>query len=174
MTTQQITLRLATRRDAELISAFSRKTFYDTFAPFNTRNDMDIFLNEQFTKASLIREVGIPTNTFYLAYAGDNLAGYVKLRQSESPAALKEFTTLEIARIYADRQMIGRGVGKLLMQCSIDVARQLNKQVIWLAVWEKNQRAFDFYKSWGFEIFGEQVFLLGADLQKDWMMKKQL
>ena len=172
--TRQITLRLATRRDAELIAAFSRKTFYDTVAPFNTRSDMDIFLNEQFTKASLVREVGMPTNIFYLAYAGETLAGYVKLRLSESPAALKKFTTLEIARIYADQQMIGKGVGKLLMQCSIDVARQLNKQVIWLAVWEKNQRAFDFYAKWGFEIFSEQVFLLGTDLQKDWMMKKEL
>lgn len=64
MTAEQITLRLATTRDAETIAAISRKTFYDTFAEFNTAEDIRIFLNEQFTKESLIKEVGVRYNTF--------------------------------------------------------------------------------------------------------------
>lgn len=38
----------------------------------------------------------------------------------------------------------------------------------------KNKRAFEFYLKWGFEIFSSQVFLLGNDVQKDWVMKKNL
>jgi ribosomal protein S18 acetylase RimI-like enzyme len=70
--------------------------------------------------------------------------------------------------------MIGKGVGKKLMQTSHEVAEQRKKQILWLAVWKENQRAIDFYEHWGFEIFGEQDFLLGDDLQKDWLMKKAI
>lgn len=81
---------------------------------------------------------------------------------------------LEIARLYVLKDKIGTGVGKGLMISSIDIAKQKSKQVIWLGVWEKNARAIDFYTKWGFEKFGEQEFLLGNDLQNDWLMKKEL
>ncbi|MEJ7740757.1 MAG: GNAT family N-acetyltransferase [Chitinophagaceae bacterium] len=174
MTAEQITLRLATTRDAETIAAISRKTFYDTFAEFNTAEDIRIFLNEQFTKESLIKEVGVRYNTFFLAYQGHDVAGYVKLRDHLIPRELKGEQAMEIARIYATHEMIGKGVGKKLMQHSIEVSKQRNKQVIWLAVWEKNERAMEFYTKWGFEIFSKQIFILGTDLQKDWLMKKRL
>jgi ribosomal protein S18 acetylase RimI-like enzyme len=65
-------------------------------------------------------------------------------------------------------------VGKLLMQESITIGREKGKDIIWLGVWEKNQRAINFYSSWGFEKFGECDFLLGDDMQRDWLMKKKL
>jgi ribosomal protein S18 acetylase RimI-like enzyme len=39
-----------------------------------------------------------------------------------------------------------------------------------LGVWEHNPRALAFYKRWGFEIVGRQAFLLGQDLQQDFVM----
>ena len=170
----EITVRPATSEDAEIIADLSRDTFYETFAPSNKPEDIAQFLNEQFTRQSLIEEVKVPSNTFFLAYAGNELAGYVKLRDRSNPRELKGLTSLEIARIYATGKMIGKGVGKKLMEISIEIARQRKKHAIWLAVWEKNQRAIDFYSSWGFEVFSKQIFVLGSDLQKDWMMKKML
>ncbi len=167
-------IRQATRADAELIADFSRQTFFETFAPQNTPGDMEIFMKEQFTKESLIAEVSVPSNIFLLAYTAGELAGYVKLRDALTPPALKEIKSLEIARLYAATQMIGKGVGKMLMQCSVNLARQKRKQAIWLAVWEKNDRAYNFYTRWGFEVFSNQLFILGTDLQKDWLMKRML
>ena len=60
------------------------------------------------------------------------------------------------------------------MQRSIDICREKNKEVLWLGVWEKNQRAIDFYTRWGFEKFDETTFLLGDDLQNDWLMRKTI
>lgn len=174
MHTQKITIRPASREDAETIADLSRVTFYETFAPANKPENMEIFLKEQFTRESLVEEVRFPTNTFFLAFSEKKLAGYVKLRDRNSPKELKGLTSLEIARIYATTEMIGKGVGKKLMETSIELAAQKMKQAVWLAVWEKNQRAIDFYTSWGFEVFSKQVFVLGNDLQKDWLMKKLL
>jgi ribosomal protein S18 acetylase RimI-like enzyme len=169
-----LVIRHATKQDAELIADISRQTFYDTFAADNTKEDMDLFLNEQFTKGKLMLEVGTLENIFLLAYDGDEVAGYAKLREDRSPAALKKFRTMEIARLYSMTHLIGRGVGKILMQSCLDVAKGKDKEVVWLGVWEKNQRAIDFYTKWGFEKFGETSFLLGTDVQCDWLMRKIL
>lgn len=169
-----LTIRKATKDDAVLVADLSRQTFYDTFAADNRKEDMDLFLTKQFTKGRLMLEVGAPENTFLLAYYGKEIAGYVKLRESKQPKSLGTKNALEIARLYAVASMIGKGVGKTLMQASIDMAKERGREVIWLGVWERNLRAIAFYQKWGFEKFDEWDFLLGNDVQRDWLMKKQL
>jgi len=169
-----LTVRYATNNDATLIADISRQTFYETFAAENRKEDMDKFLREQFTKGKLIMEVGNMENIFLLVYSGDDVAGYAKLREAKQPEKLKNVKTMEIARIYAMPNMIGKGVGNLLMKTSISIAKEKGKEVIWLGVWEKNIRAIDFYKKWGFEKFDVSDFLLGDDVQCDWLMKKEL
>lgn len=169
-----LVIREATPADARLIADISQQTFYETFAPFNRQEDMHKFLNQQFTRGKLILEVGAKENIFLLAYIDDMIAGYVKLRDERVPPAMGNVQAMEVARLYAMTSMIGKGVGAQLMQCSIDIARQKEKDWIWLGVWEKNQRAIDFYTRWGFEKFDETDFLLGDDIQKDWLMKRHL
>ncbi len=169
-----LTVRYATNEDAVLIADISRQTFYETFAPENRKEDMDKFLSEQFTRGKLIMEVANMENIFLLAYSGDVVAGYAKLREAIQPKKLQNVKTLEIARIYAMTSMIGKGIGHLLMQTSISIAKEKGKEIIWLGVWEKNIRAIDFYKKWGFEKFDASDFLLGDEVQCDLLMKKEL
>lgn len=169
-----ITIREALISDAELIADLSRETFYETFASQNTKEDMDQFLNEVFTRDELIKEVSASGNIFLLAYSDDAVAGYVRLREFNKPPSLGNVVTMEIARIYVVKEFIGKGVGAALMQESLDLSKKLNKDVAWLGVWEKNQRAIDFYIKWGFEKFDEHEFILGSDVQTDWLMKKEL
>jgi len=52
---------------------------------------------------------------------------------------------------------------------------QTNKvKYIWLGVWEKNQKAIDFYEKNGFVSFDKHIFVLGDDKQTDIMMKMEL
>jgi diamine N-acetyltransferase len=170
----QIHLRLARKEDAELIADLSRQTFYETFASQNTKEDMDKFMNEQFTKEALMKEVGAEGNIFLIAFINDEAVGYVKMREGEIRPELMNRPAIEIARIYAVNKMIGKGIGSALMQKCIDIAKEKNREVIWLGVFKKNQPAIDFYTKWGFEIFAEHSFLLGNDLQMDWLMKKEI
>jgi ribosomal protein S18 acetylase RimI-like enzyme len=131
-------------------------------------------MNEQFTYDRLVAEVGLPSNIFIVAEIGDEVAGYARLRESEAPAALNDLPSIEIARIYAVQTMIGKGIGNALMKKCIEIAYDMGKRVIWLGVWEKNQRAIQFYQKWGFEKFDEHDFVLGNDVQRDWLMRKPL
>ena len=133
-----LSIREAAVADAGLIADLSRQTFYDTFAPHNTAADMTKFLDEQFTRGRLLLEVGQPQNSFYLAYADGEVAAYLKLREGRKAQGLKSTSALEIARLYAWSNMIGKGVGKLLMQKSMDVVRQKEEEIICLCVMEKH------------------------------------
>ncbi len=169
---QPINVRHASPSDAELIADLSRQTFYETYASYNTKEDMDKFMNEQFTRQALMKEVETPGNIFLLAYSDNEVKGYVRMREGKTPSELDNLNIIEIARIYACTNAIGKGVGSILMQKCIEVAKENGKQIIWLSVWPKNQRAVDFYIKWGFEKFAEQIFILGNDVQRDWLMKK--
>ena len=135
---------------------------------------MDKFLREQFTKGRLMLEVGSPENSFLLAYFDEKVAGYIKLREGKQPIELIGTASLELARLYVVKDFIGKRIGAALMQKAIAVAKEKSKHIIWLGVWEKNQRAIDFYHRFGFTKFGECDFLLGNDMQRDWLMKKEL
>ncbi|OQY95474.1 MAG: hypothetical protein B6D37_05635 [Sphingobacteriales bacterium UTBCD1] len=169
-----ITVREAKINDAGIIADMSRKTFYETYAPYNRAEDMDHFMNEIFTKNELMNEVGATNNIFLLAYADGQVAGYVRMREFNSPPTLEKVPAMEIARIYVMKEFIGQGVGAALMQRCMEISIALKKEMVWLGVWEKNFRAMKFYKKWGFEKFSETVFILGRSVQKDWLMKKKL
>lgn len=169
-----IKVRLATKHDAELIADMSRQTFYDTFASQNTKENMAKFMNEQFTKGALVREVGTKNNIFLLALDRERPVGYARMREKNNPPSLGTANAIEIARIYAATNEIGKGIGKALMQKCVEIAKAGKREVVWLGVWEKNQRAIDFYIKWGFEKFADHDFILGNDVQKDWLMKKTL
>jgi diamine N-acetyltransferase len=169
-----IIIRFAEFKDAELIADISRRTFYETFASQNTKENMDKFMNETFSKEALMKEVTTPGNIFLLAYDGEEPVGYVRMRQNNNPAELGNIDVIEIARIYATANSIGKGVGKALMQKCIEIAMEKKVAAIWLGVFQANHRAIDFYTKWGFEKFSTHVFMLGDDPQMDWLMKKTL
>jgi len=170
----ELSIIVAGPEHAELIADLSRKTFFDTFAASNTRENMDMFMEVQFTKKALMEEVGAEENIFLLAFRGVEPVGYVRMRESTSPEQLGNLPAIEIARIYAVQDIIGKGVGSALMEKSLQIAQAKNKQLVWLGVWEHNYRAIDFYNRWGFTKFGEHPFILGTDMQTDWMMVKHL
>jgi len=174
MGTDNIIIKIADRSDAAVIADLSRKTFYDSFAPFNTKENMDKFMAEQFSREALMQELGMAGNIFLIALLDNTAVGYVRMRKSENPPELGNVPAIEIARIYVEQTVIGKGVGaKLLKQC-IEIARARNEKIVWLGVWEHNPRAIAFYSKWGFEKFGSHDFMLGDDRQTDWYMKKNL
>jgi len=170
-----VQISIAGRTDAELIADLSRRTFCDTFAPHNTPENMDLFLNTQFTREQLMDQVGAPRNIFLLAHLNDEAVGYARLYEgTELPPAIAGSEVIEISRLYAGQQVIGKGVGKALMQACIDLGREKGKEWIWLGVWEHNHRAIAFYEKMGFGIFDRHIFLLGRDIQYDWLMRRRL
>jgi ribosomal protein S18 acetylase RimI-like enzyme len=170
-----ITIRIATVADAALIADLSRETFYNAFAIHNTKADIDKFMNEVFTREKLMSELNLPDNIFLLAYTGDEVAGYVRMRDKNIPeTSLGTDNIIEISRIYTASSIIGKGVGSALLSECIAIAKQKQREYIWLGVWEKNDSAIRLYERFGFKRFGEHPFILGDDAQTDWLMMRKI
>src|SRR5215469_5710122 len=103
MENNEIRLRIATHADAALVADLARRTFYDTFAPYNTEANMRMYLEEQFPRELQMAQVGASGNTFFLAFAGDEAVGFASMRESEPPAGLKGERTIEIGQLYSDQ-----------------------------------------------------------------------
>jgi diamine N-acetyltransferase len=168
----KIDIRRATLDDAALLADVGAKTFRDTFGADNTPEDMDAYLAASFGENKQAAELADPNVIFLIAEIGKSVAGFVQLHSDQRSNGVIGASPIELARIYATQEWIGRGVGTALMQASIAEARHRGHDVLWLGVWERNTHAQTFYRKWGFVQVGTHVFQLGSDAQTDFVMQK--
>lgn len=167
-------IRNATTKDARLLSELGAKTFYETFAKDNTPENIDAYLKESFSPEIQFNELSAPDIIFIIAESEGMPIGYAQLMVGNRDESVKGTKPLEIRRIYATRENMGRGVGSELMKAAIHEARARGCDCIWLGVWEKNSRAIAFYKKWGFREVGTHLFMVGDDPQNDFTMELEL
>ncbi len=151
-----------------------RQTFYETYAAYNSAEDMLQYVNTYYTDEKLFQEFEEERSIFLIAVGDDVATGFAKMRTAKKQPELAEKKQIEIERIYVLQQFHGLKIGYALMTSCEEKAKEMHYEVIWLGVWKKNLSAIRFYEKAGFEIFGEQIFRLGADEQTDWLMKKEL
>ncbi|HEX5167527.1 MAG TPA: GNAT family N-acetyltransferase [Cyclobacteriaceae bacterium] len=168
----KVLIRKAGVDDVEVIQKFGTKTFWESFGKFNTHENMNFYIEKSFSYEQIMRELVELETEFHLAYVDQRIAGYTKIHFNKSVDRLKSDKALEIERIYVDREFHGKNLGKVLLDKCFEIAEAKGMNVVWLGVWEHNPRAIAFYQKWGFEKFGEHVFMLGTDAQNDWLMKK--
>lgn len=164
-------IRYGTVEDAKILSEFGAKAFYDSFAKDNTEENIRMYLKKTYSPEIQLQELSHPDVLFLIAEIDSKIVGYAKLNLNSRDVSIRSAKTLEIERIYAAKDYIGKGVGKELMQAGIDKARQRGCDSVWLGVWEKNPRAINFYKNWGFQEVGTHIFMIGDDPQKDFIME---
>jgi diamine N-acetyltransferase len=167
---KNITVRYAAAEDAALLAELGVRTFYDTFAKYNTPENMSTYLGLSFGVKLQTEELADPAVRYLIAESDGKAIGYSKLKFGSTAEGITDPYPVELERLYSLQDWIGAGVGNALMQASLDVAAELSANVIWLGVWEKNPRAIAFYRKWGFEEFGTHDFLLGNDVQTDLLM----
>lgn len=127
-------IRLCTMDGLPELRNLSINTFYETFAPMNTAEDMENYLATSFDEAKFRRELSDSNTDFFFVYSGEELAGYIKLNEAPSQSDVNDKTSLEIKRIYILLKYQGEGLGALLMDKAISTARERGKEYIWLGV----------------------------------------
>jgi ribosomal protein S18 acetylase RimI-like enzyme len=170
----ELVIRRATVHDAEVLSAFARRQFVETFAAQNDPDDLALFLDTTFTPALQRAELLEPHRSYWLLEVDGALAGYVLLNDGAHEDGVVAAHPVELQRFYIDRAWHGRGMAARLMAHAVDTARALGGDVLWLGVWEENPRAIRFYEKQGFVRVGAHVFMVGTDAQTDAIMARTL
>ena len=173
---ENIVVRRAEAEDIDGLADFAARSFRDTFEADNDVRNIDDYLRSSLTATSLRDGFNDASNLFLIAVQeGEDVpVGYATLCTKSHDPSINGQNTIEIERIYADKRVIGCGVGAALMRACLNVAEDLGCEAIWLGVWEKNERAIRFYERWKFTPVGVRQFALGSELQDDLVMSRKL
>jgi ribosomal protein S18 acetylase RimI-like enzyme len=160
--------------DLPQLQKIGKTTFAETFTEHNIKEDLDKYLEESFSNEKLSSELNNPHSSFYFAEIENNVVGYLKINFGASQTELKDNEALEIERIYVLQAFHGKKLGQALYEKANSIAKEMKVNYVWLGVWEKNNKAIQFYKKNGFVPFDTHIFKLGNDEQTDIMMKLAL
>ncbi|GGK60827.1 N-acetyltransferase family protein [Rufibacter glacialis] len=168
------TFRPGTSADAALLADLGWRTFDETFAAYNKPEDMEVFRPTMYAPEIQAAELADPHTEFLLVEAAGEAVAYVKWNTAPAPAEISGKRPFQISRLYLLKAWTGRGLGDTLMKTSLGRAQQNGHDVVWLTVWESNERAIRFYQKYGFKEVGELAFVLGADVQRDLYMQREV
>ncbi|MGM0934684.1 MAG: GNAT family N-acetyltransferase [Bacteroidota bacterium] len=160
--------------DLEPLQKIGKQTFEDAFGSQNTKDNMERYLESNFSKEKIRTELLDKNSEFYFAKMDQQIVGYLKVNYGDSQTEFQDEKALEIERIYVIQEFLGKKIGQILYDKAIEIAKKRNSDYVWLGVWEENPRAIRFYEKNGFIKFDEHTFDLGGDAQTDILMKKEL
>lgn len=169
-----IVIKKVTVSDCKDLEKIARTTFSETFLEHNTTENLNNYLQENITFDHLKSQIENRNSLFYIAMLNVEIVGYLKINFAQAQTELQDKTALEIERIYVLKKYQNQKIGQVFIEKSISIAIKMNIKYIFLGVWEHNLNAIRFYKKNKFEIFDTHFFSIGADIQTDYLMKKNL
>ena len=169
-----LTIRKATSADAQVLSDLALKIFIDTFGPRNTPEDLEIHRKKSYSREIQLSEINDPSLIYLIAEVEGSAAGFAMIGQPRSESCSKFEKPIELFRFYVDKAWHGKGIAQPLMRECENIARALGGKTICLSVWLENPRAIRFYEKIGFRKEGTQPYILGNDVQTDWVMARDV
>ena len=166
-----IAYRDARTDDAPAIARFAASKFIEAYLDKSTPAVLTGYANHNFTEQNVRAEIDGADTRLILAEDEQGIAAYALVRYDSFPDCdIDAARPAQIQRIYVDPRWQGTGVARELMGRCTAGARAVGCDVVWLAVWDDNPRAIRFYLKSGFQIIGEQAFVLGDEVQRDFVM----
>lgn len=171
---EKIKIRRLTPADAIELAEMGSQTFYQTFKDTCTEEDMLGYLSEYYSLEQVQKELTDENDLYFFAEIAGKPVGYLRLMEDYTAfSAIKKWKALELKRIYVISDYHGKGIAQALMNYTIDYAGKNKYEVLWLGVWEHNERAKSFYAKYGFKDSGHtHYFPIGNTPQTDiWLWK---
>ena len=171
----QLRVRPVLPNESELLARLGRETFYETWKDYNTEEDMRVYLADAFNEEKIKKDLlNTAVNTFLFVFADDEPAGYAKMRRDRTYDEFNGEQVIEVERIYIYQKFQKQQAGIALMDECLRIAIEEKNKWIWLGVNIDNHKAINFYKRYGFEIFGSKMFKLGDAEDEDYLMKRRV
>ena len=124
-------------------------------------------MDEAYSGQKLKSELEDKESETFFAVENQKALGVLKINTGNAETESGFENSLEIQRIYVLKEAKGLGIGTAFMSLAEKKAKELG-------VWEKNFPAQKFYTDKGFRKFSGHSFVLGDDVQTDFLMKKEL
>lgn len=167
-----VEIRKMTTADLNMLQKIGIETYKDTFDGTTSDEDMDAYLEFAYNLPKLAGELANPDSFHYFIMLDEKIAGYLKLNINDAQTENFAPDALEVQRIYIRKAYKRHGLGKMLIDLADKRAHELGRDSIWLGVWEFNFPAQKFYQSMGYKRVGEHRFVMGDEIQTDFIMQR--
>lgn len=166
----EITIRHATQQDAACLSRVGTSAFIEAYGELNDPQELAAHIESTYATEVVARELGLEGRRYLIAEVDGEAAGLGKLKTGPWPAWIPGVKAVEIHQLYVLEQFHRLGLGRRLVDGLLAQARQWGADGVWLSTWERATWAHAFYRKYGFEQVGTQVFTLGTEQQRDLLM----
>jgi ribosomal protein S18 acetylase RimI-like enzyme len=170
----QPVVRVATREDASLLAELGARTFRES-SPNTRHEDVESYVAENFTQERLMTCLSANNTTALILEKCGQAIGYALLSPGTPPDQLVRAShSIQIKWFYILEEWTGRKLGDVLMARCLEHVKYSGFETIWLTVWRYNERAIRFYKRWGFRRAGVYDFVVGRDIQEDFLLLRNI
>lgn len=153
-------MRLATRNDANNLSALATQVFLHTYATEGVSDELSAYVLDAFAPSAFERAVSDPSSAILIEEAGDALIAFSELAFGAACPADHSVST-EVTRLYVQEHFSRKGVGTRLLEACRRLAHdRVGDTALWLSVYAGNSDAIGFYARQGFRRAGELWFEL--------------
>ena len=149
----EISIQPITVNDSALLARVAVKAYSDHYLHL-WYDGGEWYIKRCFTDEVLKEELADTNNRFFIAYFKEEAVGFLKLKMDASLDMEPGKNAMELERIYLTKAATGKGIGKKLMDLSFAIAKQQNKQLIWLKAMDSSTGPIAFYQQMGFEQVG--------------------
>ena len=170
MSDTAIDVRRAGPDDAEVLSRIGTRSFRNAYQDAASAEDLLSHLDDYFAPEAVQTELDRPGRWYLLASIGGEPAGFVKIRDVESPECVKAGKVLELQQVYVEPDKQRHGLGAHLIDAALNLGSFMGVSGFWLLVWQEAPWAVNAYTKYGFEKVGTAEFRLGNTVYTDWVM----
>lgn len=174
MVTPEINIKRADNSDAQLLSDLSNATFIETYRECAPDEDLMKFMDATYNEQVITEELENENDFYFIAYINNFPAGYMRLAEDPEQYPITEkHKAIHLKRIYVLKDYHSKKIGAALMSFALQLALEKGYELLWLGVWEHNEKAKMFYKRWGFEDRNlPHTFYVGDSSHTDyWLLK---
>jgi len=154
----------ATTADTPLIVRVATASFIALHESRMPATDLASYVSTKLTIPVIEEELNNPANMFHIIYYNEQPAGYSKIIFDTPCPLIKSTAVTKMERLYLLKEFYALQLGSVLFKFNSHLSRQANQAGMWLYVWIKNERAIRFYKKQGFEIIGNEDFVISPTL----------
>ena len=170
--TGEFQLRAPKAEDTPKLASLGRDTFIETFGPLYRKEDLDHFLEESYSDTVISAELSDPKLTHRVIEFKNELIAFIKVGPVHVPTKYPSPDAAEIWQIYVRQAFLGKGFGNHLMNWALSHFQLIKASEIYVSVFSENSKAIRFYEKYGFKKIDEYDFLVGDQIDLEWIMCK--
>lgn len=146
-----IKIRKANAADAAILALLARISFEQAFGCVWDKDVLKNYLSKTFCVQKMKQSIEKENNIFWIAFADELPVGYAKLKKYSPYEKLHDPRPAQLQKIYLLTDFTRIGIGEKMQDALFNEVALNGIETLWLAVWDKNDKAVQFYERHGFE-----------------------